>query len=102
VGLAHGAVLGGRSPNVKMDCAYAAEMNSSTRRNSNSTTLTQTDATTWRTSNLYTVTAISKSRPDRLRRGDVSDGERLADSSDKLEPDTVKVVSTGSNGAGGQ
>ena len=31
----------------------------------------------------------------------MNDGKRLADSSDKLEPDTVKVVSTGSNGAGG-
>src|SRR5207248_10639166 len=35
------------------------------------------------------------------RNGPVSDDKRLADSSDKLEPDTVKVVSTGSNGAGG-
>jgi hypothetical protein len=32
----------------------------------------------------------------------VSDSKRLGDSSDKLEPDTVKVVSTGSKGAGGQ
>ena len=32
----------------------------------------------------------------------MSDGKRLAESSDKLEPDTVKVVSTGSNGAGRQ
>ena len=73
-----------------------------TSSKSNSITLTQMKATEWTTSNSYTSTATSKSRPAEPKSEPVSDSKRLGDSSDKLEPDTVKVVSTGSKGAGGQ